>query len=91
MSHIRYWLFSVQEASRIRTEAENTKKRAVDLKDNADLLAEDVADTDDQIVNLNVQAESDSELATEVWYFLEIITKICHCNVHGPRQAWVED
>ena len=66
MCHIRYWLFSVQEASRIRTEAENTKKRAVDLKDNADLLAEDVADTDDQIVNLNVQAESDSELATEV-------------------------
>ena len=59
-------LFSSQEASRIRTEAENTKKRAVDLKDNADLLADDVADTDDQIVNLNVQAESDSELATEV-------------------------
>ena len=59
-------LFSLQEASRIRTEAENTKKRAVDLKDNADLLADDVADTDDQIVNLNVQAESDSELATEV-------------------------
>ena len=59
-------LFSLQEASRIRTEAENTKKRAVDLKDNADLLSDDVADTDDQIVNLNVQAESDSELATEV-------------------------
>ena len=56
----------MQEASRIRTEADNTKQRAVDLKDDADTLAEDVSDTDDQIMNLNVQAESDSDLATEV-------------------------
>ena len=55
-----------QEASRIRTEAENTKKRAVDLKDDADRLAEDVTDTEDQIKNLNDQADSDSDLATEV-------------------------
>ena len=60
------YFFYFQEASRIRDDAKKTKDRAVDLLDSADALASDVDDSEDQVNNLDVQADSDGDLAENV-------------------------
>jgi len=55
-----------QEASRISLEAGQTKQRAVELLDNAEVLLGDVKDSHEQVDNLKVQADNDNKLAGDV-------------------------
>lgn len=55
-----------QEASRIRDDAGRTKARAEDLLDSAQVLSEEVEDSEDQVGNLQIQANFESEQADKV-------------------------
>lgn len=56
----------LQEASRIREDAGRTKARAEDLLDSAQLLSEEVDDSEDQVGNLQIQADIESGQADKV-------------------------
>ena len=60
------FLVHLQEASRIRQEADDTKERATYLKDEADNLALDVSDVERQIADREKQADDDSALTNDV-------------------------
>ena len=58
----------MQFASKIRFDADLTKDRATQQKDNADRIAEEVTSAADDLTDLETRADSDKGLIDEVSY-----------------------
>lgn len=61
-----HYIYLLQAASKIRQEAEKTKETATYLKDQADILGQDVTGLETEIANREAQADDDATLTNNV-------------------------
>lgn len=77
---------NLQEASRIRQDAESTKVRSTSLKDQADMLFNEMSLTEQELAKYENQATIDSQLAADVrgtymsYFFMQIYLRAQSVN-----------